>query len=197
MDDWFDRDLFTIAWLTLMAMLIASSWPRRRTRPFVLSLFIAAPRETVWSAYHTDLEDPISTAFHKTTVAMRRVSDDPPIDEFAFDASGHGSHFSTVQYQRIEERHPELSIARNCSINGKPYPYGREQLETLRLEEQADGTLATYEFHGETGTIWPSFPHVHPPVSSLRSSATMVMFLRASGPLRRAMICVGSRWGQT
>ena len=116
-------DPISIGLLIVVAVFIGLSWPYRRERSFRLELSIAAARERVWSAYHTDLDDPVSVAFHGSTVSFERISDDPAIEEFVFDTSGcHGTHFTKARYQRLELQRPALSVSRNCAINGNPYP---------------------------------------------------------------------------
>ena len=148
-------DPISIGLLIVVAVFVGLSWPFRRERSFRLELSIAAARERVWSAYHTDLDDPVSAAFHGSTVSFEQISDEPAIEEFVFDTSGgHGTHFTKARYQRLELQRPAFSVSRNCAINGNPYPYGRAQRETLRLAEQPGGTHLTFEFQGETGTLW-------------------------------------------
>ncbi len=115
-----------VSWI---AAAIILSWPYRRRRQFTFSHQIAAPRQKVWDTYHINLDDPQDAAFHPTEPR-------------------------TQHYHVLAALAPEVAAHRICEDAGKPYPYGRDQTETLELSEHPDGTLATYRFHGETATLW-------------------------------------------
>lgn len=141
-----------ISWI---AAAIILSWPHRRRRHFTFSQPIAAPRQTVWDFYQINLDDPQNAAFHNTVVSNRVIGDAPAIQETVSDLSGgHGTELWTSRYQVLAALAPEVAARRICEAGGKPYPYGRDQTETLELHEHPDGTLATYSFHGETATLW-------------------------------------------
>ena len=115
-----------VSWI---AAAIILSWPYRRRRHFTFSHQIAAPRQKVWDTYHINLDDPRNAACH-------------------------GTELRTSRYQVLASLAPEVAAHRICEDAGKPYPYGRDQTETLELREHPDGTLATFRFHGETATLW-------------------------------------------
>ncbi len=141
-----------ISWI---AAAIVLSWPYRRQRHFIFHRQIAAPRQKVWDTYHIDLDEPRNAAIHDTVVSDRPIGDSPAIQETVLDPGGrHGTELPTPRYQVLAALAPEVAAHRICEVGGKPYPYGRDQTETLELSEHPDGTLATYSFHGETATLW-------------------------------------------
>lgn len=149
-------------WLGLVSLVAAAivlSWPYRRERHFVLRQVIAAPRETIWNAYHPGAEDPAHAAFHEGLVSCERVAAEPEIWEEVIDTSGgHGTHFTRVHAETLASDQSAYSVICARAVDEQPYPYGEAHRETLELQDHPAGTLVTLGFRGETATLWQ---HLH------------------------------------
>jgi Zn-dependent protease len=139
---------------------IAMSWPAHRLRRLRLSATIAAPADLVWRAYRLDCHDEISARLHPTIVSVKRVQQDPPVDEYVIESrGGHDPSRNTIQYETLQERANECHRARILSCNGAAFPFGQDHTETLTLQPQGTGTALTMTWQGETATLW-QFVHV-------------------------------------
>ncbi len=133
---------------------ILQMWPYRRFREIVIQRRIAASREHIWDCYVTDLDNPLSAAFHDTLVSSRTVSTDPQITEYVCDASDrNGTHHSSTQLETLVSERPERVAVRCIDVDGQPPPSGEDNVEEMRLTETPDGTVATMTWRGETETL--------------------------------------------
>jgi Zn-dependent protease len=80
---------------------------------------------------------------------------DPSLSTQVVDTSGgHGTHFMTVSVKTLEEREQELYSDCICEVDGRSYPYGKDQSRTFEFLEHPDGTLLRLTWRGETATLW-------------------------------------------
>lgn len=153
-----DREAKLLVWtaiiVAVVAMLIVQMWPRRRFREVVVTRRIAAPAERIWDAYVNEPDNPVSVAFHKAVSSVRTIGTDPRVLEIVGDASGgQGGSQTVVHAEILAEQRPCLSAVRFISVDGRPYPFGREQCEELRLTQEPDAVVATVTWRGELATL--------------------------------------------
>jgi Zn-dependent protease len=141
-----------VAWLVLLIVLL---WPLRRRHRISTNRVIPASMEWIWNIHKTNLDDPHSAALFDMVVEVTQIPGDPKVTEYVYDFSGgHRTNLVTIREQTLEERKPDTRTIRTSEIDGKPFPFGPESEETLRLAVHPDGTLTTIDWHGETATLW-------------------------------------------
>lgn len=154
----------TLAWIGafgLIGALLVLSWPYRRERFFRFERVIPASRERIWDIYDHRLDLDEARRFHKHLVSVRRLPDDPQVEEVVLDPSGLGASRTVIQARLLTVRRPELCESHYCRIDSKDEPFGPSQRETLELEEHAGGTLVRLSWQGEAATLWQTFALRH------------------------------------
>lgn len=149
-------------WLWGMAAffcgLAVLSLPWRRMRIITMRTAIAASPARVWKIFDYNPDDPHSAALHAKTVSAETIQESPEIIELILDLSGgHGTNLMTVRQETIEERPPEYSASRLAEVNGKPHPFGEDNLYIVELSETGGRTLLTTRWRGETVSLWQYF----------------------------------------
>lgn len=154
----------TIAWIGafgLIGALLVLSWPFRRERFFRFERVIPASRERIWDIYGHRLDLDEARRFHRDLVSVRRLPDDPEVEELVLDPSGRGAHQTVIRARLLTVRRPELCESHYCRIDDKDEPFGPSQRETFELKEHADGTLVRLSWQGEAATLWQTFALRH------------------------------------
>lgn len=165
--------LWTAVVVGMVAVLIVQMWPYRRFREIVVSRLIAARPEHIWDAYSCDPDNPVSSGFHDTVESSELVSEDPKIVDLTVDASGrNGTHSTVVRTEILAEDRPYHMASRCLGVDDRPFPFGEENYEELRLEEDAGETVATITWRGEIATLgqyWAMRRFMTKTVKSLKS----------------------------
>ncbi len=154
----------TVAWIGafgLIGALLVLSWPYRRQRLFSFERVIPASRERIWDIYDHRLELDEARRFHDNLVSVRRLPEDPQVEELVLDSGGHGAHQTVIQARQLTARRPEFCESHYCRIDSKDEPFGPSQRETLELEEHVGGTLVRLTWCGEAATLWQTLALRH------------------------------------
>lgn len=146
--------LWTAIVLVMIAVLIVQIWPRRRFRAFTADRRIAAPVERVWELIQVDLENPRNAAFNDTISDFAVLGTDPEITEIVVDSSGrHGTHHNVIRSETLDVDPPNYYASRIIAIDGKPHPFGPDQVWSMRLTHEDGATDVTLTWQGETSML--------------------------------------------
>jgi len=146
-----------VAWAAMaggLLWLFVLHWPARRTRQFKLEARIAAPPNRIWKAYCEHQPDADVAPLHSWIAAVMEVGREPPLYEFVVDVSGgFGTHRRVIRVQILQASEGEFLATRTIQLDGKPLPYGADQLETVTLKSRQSMTAVTVRWSGETATL--------------------------------------------
>jgi Zn-dependent protease len=91
-------------------------------------------------------------------VSHRRLSLEPEIIETVFDRSGGALTVLSVERKRVVERNrPSCFRSQLEDLNGVAHPLGKDSFHEHTFVADGDGTLATFTWQMQTGSLWHMF----------------------------------------